>query len=300
MCPSELRARRQRRPARRHPERQHAGGFTLIELLVAVALLGSILTILFGAFSQISRGAASVQERLEEAQALRRLTGLIADELAAAQYLKQLASAKPKLATGIVAELEHQTGGDFTRIDFHAAVPARFHRQIQPEQDPFLHEIGYRVRLGEDRQHTELARREDYYLDDDLKNSRTGGVEAALARDVRAFRVEFLPPRVEGQTSTVEDWQDRWDSGARAEKEEMPIALRVTLTLAGRNGRELTETLDVNLPQAGSVTAATAPKQNPLEPGSPNPKPGSPNGPPNSDTPDNGKKDKPKKKGGQR
>jgi type II secretory pathway component PulJ len=228
----------------------------LLELLVAVALLGTVLTIIFGAFSQITRGAASVQDRLEEDQQLRRLTGLIADELAAAQFLPELAKAKPKIATGIVAGLENQAGGDFTRIDFHAAVPARFHRQIQPEHDPFLHEIGYRVRQSEDRQHLELARREDYYLDDDLKTSRPGGVEAALVKDVQAFHVEFLAAKVEGQTSTLEEWLDRWDSGERKERDEMPAAMRVTLTLTGKNGRVLTETLDVNLPRNYGAAAS--------------------------------------------
>jgi len=294
MYPSERGGRRLRLMAR-----SHAGGFTLIELLVAVALLGSILTILFGAFSQISRGAASVQERLEEEQALRRLIGLIADELAAAQYLRQLATARPAVATGIVAALEHQNGGDFTRIDLHAAVPARFHRQVQPEQDPFLHEIGYRVRLGEDRQHTELARREDYYLDDDLKNSRAGGVEAPLARDVRVFRVEFLPPRAKGQTSTVEDWQDRWDSSGQAKGNEMPRAIRVTLTLAGHSGRVLSETLDVNIPQNAGSAPSALPKSG--TDGEPSGGSGQPDGDKSGGgKSDGGKGDQPKKEGSNR
>ena len=84
-------------------------------------------------------------------------------------------------------------------------------------------------------------------------------MEAALARDVRAFRVEFLPPKAEGETATFEDWQDRWDSGERSNGQELPLAMRVTLTLAGRNGRVLTETLDVNIPQsAGSISTGSS------------------------------------------
>jgi prepilin-type N-terminal cleavage/methylation domain-containing protein len=242
--------RRRRRPAKQLDSaaaRPPAGGFTLLELLVAVAVLGTVLALVFGAFSQITRGAASLRSQLEEEQQIRLLTSLVADELAGARFLRTLA--EDDIPTGLVAELEHSPRGEFTRIDFHAAVPARFHRQGTPESDPNLHEIGYRVRESPDRNSVELVRREDFYLDNDLLASRGDGIEAPLAREVVAFKVEFLPWPVEGQTSTLEEWEGAWDSGQREPGDELPRAMRLTLSLKGKNGRTLSETLDVNLPK---------------------------------------------------
>jgi general secretion pathway protein J len=219
-------------------------GFTLLELLVAISLLAVMLALLFGAFSQITGGASRVQEQVDEQQALRLVTGLIADDLAAAQHLDGLK--KKKWATGIIAETEHIQRGEFTRIGFHAAVPARFHREVAPEQDPELHEIGYRVRESEDRQRLELIRREDFYLDEDL---REGGIEAPLADNVKAFRVELLGPRnPDASPAAPEDWRDRWNSADQKPDQELPRALRVTLTVVAKDGREIGETLAVNFP----------------------------------------------------
>jgi prepilin-type N-terminal cleavage/methylation domain-containing protein len=219
-------------------------GFTLLELLVAIGLLATILALVFGAFSQISGGASSVQNQVDDQQSLRFLVALIADDLAAAQHLPELA--KRNLPTGIVGKREYVANGQYTRIDFHAAVPARFNRQIAPEQDPELHEIGYRMRQSKDRQKLELARREDFYLDDDLAE---GGIEAPLADNVKEFHVEFLgtsaqPPATESE----ENWLELWDSKDQGRTDKRPVAIRVTLTLTGRDGRDLSETLVVNFP----------------------------------------------------
>ena len=245
MCSPE----RRRRPRRRRPwpaAVRARRAFTLIELLLAIGLLSAMLALLFAAFSQITGGAAAVQRQVDERQRLRLLIGLIADDLSAAQYLPRVAGkAATKVPTGIIAGTEFVQQGRFTRIDLHAGVPARFHRTLLDGQDPGLHEIGYRVRLSEDRTRVELARREDFYLDEDL---RDGGIEAPLADQVTAFLIEFLPAGGQSSSENLENWLDVWNSPEQAKGEEMPVALRVTLRLRTPKGEEIGESIAVNFP----------------------------------------------------
>jgi type II secretory pathway component PulJ len=218
----------------------------LIELLLAISILSAMLALLFGAFSQITGGAVVVQDQADERQRIRLLVGLIADDLAAAKYLKAVADPNATSATtGIVADTEFVQDGEFTRVDFHAEVPARFHRALSEGQDPELHEVSYRVRQSEDRERLELARREDFYLDDDLRN---GGIEAPLLANIKTFLVEFLPEDGKSTNEDAENWLEEWNSKDRTEDDELPAAIRLTLTVLGQNGRELGETVVVNLP----------------------------------------------------
>lgn len=231
--------------------------FTLIELLLAIGLLSAMLALLFGAFSQITGGAATVQKQVDERQRLRLLVALIADDLAAAQYLPIVAgNGATKRGTGIVADTEFVQRGEFSRIDLHAQVPARFHRGLLDGQDPELHEVGYRVRLSEDRTRLELVRREDFYLDGDADDDlRNGGVEAPLADRVKTFLVEFLGESGQSTSANLEDWLDEWNSTEQKKGEELPAALRVTLVLVTPDGREIGETLVVNFPESYKPTA---------------------------------------------
>ena len=224
-------------------------GLTFIEVMVAVALLSLLLTMTYTAFFQISDGAMGIKEKLTQNQEMRLTLKLVMDDLLRARYLEQLAAARQK--TGIMAKQESQPEGYFTRIDFHAATPSRFYRQLPPEQDPELHEIGYRV----DRRDNMLVllRREDFYLDDDMQK---GGVEVPVAERVEKFSVEFLaPPSRRGAGS--DEWLREWDSPAAMPAEKMPRALRLTLVMKTETGRQWEETLEINLPEAIKASPTT-------------------------------------------
>ena len=262
MCRGPDRRRCTAGPARGRPKQIRHGrrraltavrpGFTLIELLVALSLLSVVLTLLFGGFFQISNSANRLNERLTQRQELRLLADMIAQELLAAQYLKELA--KGGNSSGIVAETRPVGDGDFTRIDFHAAVPVRYYRQVPPERDPRLHELGYWVELDEDTGDPVLMRREDFYLDDELS---AGGESVRMAAGVEAFLVEFLPAEGAGSSETLEQWTDRWDSINAPNNAKMPLAIRLTLSLKVESGNPLSETHVVNLP--GSLTIKAPP-----------------------------------------
>ena len=218
--------------------------FTLIELLVSLLLLSLLLTLVYGAFAQVSGPALALRDRLTEQQELRLLLRMVADDLRSAQWLERFAAKGTQPHTGIVARMRLEGGKQFTEISFHAARPARFHRGLDPTLDPRLHEVGYAVQLSEDRSRLELVRREDFYLDEDLEH---GGLTVALADRIQEFRVQFLPPDADPDAA-VQPWQDEWDSPSRPENARMPLAIRLTIGRADAAGGSLSESIDVNLP----------------------------------------------------
>ncbi|MCZ6628101.1 MAG: prepilin-type N-terminal cleavage/methylation domain-containing protein [SAR324 cluster bacterium] len=240
-CPS-----RPPRP-RRAPRRARApGGFTLIELMVSLVLLGVILTLIYTSFYQISNGSKRISEELAEQQELRLLLTLIGEDLQAAQYFERFT--KDGNASGMVAVTDFVGNRKMSKLDFHANVPARFHRQVDPAADPLMHELAYWVEEDErDREVLVLKRREDFYLDDDMHE---GGVTSELVKGVESFLVEFLPPAIR-QSEFEDQWEEEWDSSDKTGTGRMPMAMRITLARrATPQARLLQETLEVNLQAA--------------------------------------------------
>lgn len=247
MCPPPERPAHARAPG---PAGGRRRGFTLVELLVSLALLALVMTLVYAAFEQISGPALAQRDELTEHQELRLLVRMIADDLQSAQWLARYAEKGPQYRSGIVAAREFQESKEFSRVAMHTAGPARFHRGFNPARDPRLHEVGYFVRLSEDRSALELVRREDFYLDDDLEHD---GLEVVLTQGVETFRVEFLPPGAETGRSvgigpgTQETWEESWDSPNRPAASRMPLAIRVTVARKGTRDKAFSESLEFNL-----------------------------------------------------
>ncbi len=224
-------------------------GFTFIEVMISLVLLGTVFTLLYSSFFQVSSGTELLQEQLTHQQELRLLLKMISDDLQSAQNFTEFKrdSGAP---SGLVAEEESVEGGTFSHIRFHVARPARFFPQVPLERDPEMHEVAYRVESSEqDRELLVLVRREDFFLDDDMDE---GGVKAELAERIEIFRVEFLP--LARRTEEAEDdWQTEWETAERPPSDPMPMAVRITVGFKDQRGRELTESLEVNLPATFKV-----------------------------------------------
>lgn len=219
-------------------------GFTLLELTISMALLGMVMLLVYGAFGQISTRARELGEELNERQELRLLMRLVSDDLGSAQWLDRFSDKTSNPATGISSDTEFRDGQDFSRIRFHAARPARFHRRLPGGLDPALHEVEYQVRPVEGEKGLELVRREDFYLDDDLTE---GGVSVVVAENIVDFLVEFLPPDYD-RNAFEEPWQKRWEvDPSVSNQQRMPVAIRLTLGRRAASGKVLREVIEINL-----------------------------------------------------
>ncbi|MBI3994081.1 MAG: hypothetical protein HY342_12475 [Candidatus Lambdaproteobacteria bacterium] len=211
--------------------------------MVALALLSVVLTLIYAAFSNISGNAIRLTRETEARQNLRVLLRLITDDLQGAQYLKNFAS--NERASGIASRLAYTEDKQYTHISLHAAVPARFHRQVAEGGDPGLHEIGYQVERERELDTIVLVRREDFYLDDDLG---AGGISVAIADRIEEFKVEFLRANANPQV-TADDWLDEWDSMQAPNSGRLPAAMRLTISQRGPDDKVYTESIEFNLLQ---------------------------------------------------
>ena len=218
----------------------------LIELIIAMVLLSLVFMLAYGSYATITQSADRHQKRINNRQELRLLMQIISDDLQAARFLTHYWKKGVGYKTGIHADQRYEQGNDYTSIHFHAAIPSRFYRNIQPESDPGLHEVNYFVRLSEDRSTLELVRREDFYIDDDIA---AGGVSVVLASDIESFLVEFLPLSDKPEESQ-ESWQKKWESSGEGIYEKMPVALRLTLGRRFGPDQVSEETMEINLAES--------------------------------------------------
>ena len=240
-------------------------GFSLLELLISVALLGLVMSLLYGAFSQISNSSLLVKSTLETRQELRLLMKMVLDDLQNVQYLKSFAesgqSTIPRHESGLIAESKLgpeniETGEleEVSSIYFHTAVKSRFYPE-EKEQDPELHEVSYTMQENLDTKAWEFIRREDFYLDNNL---REGGKSYILSEAVTKFKLQLL----ESETALAgggynEKWTRVWNSDESAvsgcedpniaENFCLPRAIKLTMGLKGQDGNTVTDSQVSNL-----------------------------------------------------
>lgn len=192
---------------------------TLVEVVVAVAILGMISLLLYGAFDALSRGKKGEAMRAERARQGREAIARIVREMSAA-YLSQhqpLSQALLSNRTAFVGETS-----TYSRVDFTAFAHRRLLRD-SPESDQA--EIGYYVaRDPEHDDKVDLVRREQSPIDYEPKQ---GGVSAVLVENIESFTIRYLDPI---STTWIEQWNTSQVSG---QPNRLPFEVHVKLVLKG-------------------------------------------------------------------
>ena len=235
-------------------------GFSLLELLISVALLGLVMSLLYGAFFQISNSSLKVNATLESRQELRLLMKMVLDDLQSLKYLKHFADSSQSTIqqreTGLIAESKYgpenpDTGEpeEVTNIYFHTAIKTRFFPE-EKERDPEIHEVGYSLEENHDTKTWEFVRREDFYLDGNL---RAGGKSYVLSEAVTNFEIELL----ESETALAgggfrEEWTTEWNSDEKdcigiGEPFCLPRAIKLSMTLNGKDEQSVADSQVINI-----------------------------------------------------
>ena len=237
-------------------------GFSILELLISLTLLGLVMSLLYGAFFQISNSSLKVQSTLDTRQELRLLMKIVLDDLQKIRYLKHFADSDQseiqQRETGLIADRNFgpknpDTGQieEVTSIDFHTAIKSRFFPE-QNNRDPELHEVSYSMQENPETKTWEFIRREDFYIDSNL---REGGKYHVLSKQVTKFNLEFL----ESETALAEGgfrekWTKVWDSNEKLcsdlkvkENFCLPRAVRLTMALKAKGEKTISDTQVINL-----------------------------------------------------
>jgi len=237
-------------------------GFSILELLISVTLLGLVLSVLYAAFFQISNSSLKVQSTLDARQELRLLMKIVLDDLQKVRYLKHFTesdqSETQQRETGLIADQnlgpENPDTGqieEVTSIDFHTSIKSRFFPEDN-SRDPGLHEVGYSIHENPDTNTWDFIRREDFYIDNNL---REGGKHHVLSDEVTKFELEFLESETALATGGFrEKWTKVWDSDESLchdlkvkENFCLPRAIRLTMALKVKGEKTISDTQVINL-----------------------------------------------------
>ena len=219
------------------------------------------MSLLYGAFFQISNSSLQVKSTLETRQELRLLMKMVLDDLQNVQFLKHFAesgqSTNQQRESGMIAEIKlgpenPETGGleEVSSLYFHTAAKSRFYPE-EKEQDPELHEVSYTMQENLDTKTWEFVRREDFYLDNNL---REGGKSYVLSETVTKFELLLLESQIGlAGGGNQEEWTREWDSDeencgtSRGDPFCLPRAVKLTMALKDERGNTVTDSQVHNL-----------------------------------------------------
>jgi prepilin-type N-terminal cleavage/methylation domain-containing protein len=155
-------------------------GFTLIEIIIVIFILGIVLASTLGTFTGIISSSRQVEKRAELHQIGRALMDLISTDIRCIFSL-------PGEEEGLffLGEEESIEGESMSKMDFVTANSLTMGTQ----KNPFLSEVGYRVKKDQDREEYSLWRRSQSPPGHPYAE---GGREVPICRNLESFRLEFI------------------------------------------------------------------------------------------------------------
>lgn len=209
---------------------------TLIEVMIAVAIMGMLGLMSYGAIRSLSLGRKAEMVRADRIRQGREALARITRELQSA-YLTGHYPAVMSQATRKTAFIG-EAGSKFARVDFASFA----HRRVEsgsPESDQA--EVGY---FGADNPDvpgkTDLMRREQ--SPQDAEPTR-GGVVDVLAEDIEELQFKYYD-------QLTQRWTDRWDTtDTNGAPNRLPTYVSVTLRMAPEpGGKPVTLETKVGIP----------------------------------------------------
>lgn len=201
---------------------------TLIEVMIAVAIMGMLGLMSYGAIRSLSLGRKAEMVRADRVRQGREALARISRELQGAfltgHYPPSVSQASRK--TAFVGE----AGSKFARLDFAAFA----HRRVEsgaPESDQA--EVGYFAADNPEASgKSDLMRREQSPID--AEPTRGGGVDV-LAEDIEELQFKYFD-------GVTKKWVDRWDSSdSNGPANRLPVYVSVLLRMAPEPGGKAVE-----------------------------------------------------------
>jgi prepilin-type N-terminal cleavage/methylation domain-containing protein len=216
---------------KRPPERARAAGFTLIEILLAMAILGFLMTIMFGAFNQTAQNKRQLEAAQERVHTARVALMRMSRELEMA-YLATETSPGTYLRTFMTATSQ----ATVDELSFSMFAHQRLRGGLAESDTSVV--TYYADRDPDDPKITNLMRRETRRLQADDPKVLTGE-SYILCPDVSRVKFSFYDFK-------KKEWENEWNTHTPG-AEFLPSHVRISLTVYDELGREVTYSTDARI-----------------------------------------------------
>lgn len=205
-------------------------GFTMLETMIAMALLATISTIIYGAFSQSFRVRNQVEDFYDRYRDVRMAMHRMSREISMA-YLSRHHNTVVEQTTTTCFK------GEENKLTFTSLAHLRMQRDAQEsDQAEIGYYIDYAQTLSGDRVRC-LMRREDPNLD---MEPLRGGITQVLAEDVTNVKFEYWDPtRKIGDDGWVREWDACQEKNTVGDKfPNLPQRVKITLEFPALRGNK--------------------------------------------------------------
>ncbi len=216
--------------------RRWARGLTLLELMVTLAILGALVIMISQVYSQTVRNREMVLGNLDVVNRAENIMNLVVADLEAMHTFDSRAYLFVNDLELTVKDPDNPK--QEKQVVCHAmAFPTTSNVRVTPDriEAPGLMEVAYLIAPDPFHQgYLRLFRRElaieTQYGVQEMRTSEYG--LTLLASDLRGFRLEFLSAKTVEETPAGQDmkYDDKWEPSWGPEK--LPVAIRITLTVA--------------------------------------------------------------------
>lgn len=212
-------------------KRTTGNGFTLIEVLVAVSLLAVIMTLVWTTTSQSLRARERIEARSEVYHEARVTLAKIQRDFSMA-FLVLLPEDLGKKGDHVAMKtaFHGQDSGKEDSVYFDSMDHLRLFRSSRESETC---EVGYKVEKNSEDSHLfQLMRRESPWVDE---HPDEGGDWIVLSDHLTGLNLEYYD-------ATKKEWTGEWNSESDIQKNRLPRAVRITITLPDpdQEGEDLT------------------------------------------------------------
>jgi general secretion pathway protein J len=227
-----------RSPARRTSV-PASGGFTLIEVMLALAILGFVTTIMWGAFNQTITNKRAIETAQERTHTVRVALMRMAREIEMGYLSASENTALSDRRTFLVGS----SHGDVDELSFSSFAHQRLRAGLAEGDTSVINYFGERD--PDDRRALNLMRRETRRLQAE-NPSNIAGEAYVLCPDVLRLKFSYYDYK-------LKEWVNEWSTLNASGPQYLPAHVRITLTVVDERGQEVSYSTDARIQMTEKV-----------------------------------------------
>jgi general secretion pathway protein J len=210
-----------------------SGGFTLIEVMLALAILGFVTTIMWGAFNQTVTNKRAIETAQERTHTVRVALMRMAREIEMGYLSASENTALADRRTFLVGS----SHGDVDELSFSSFAHQRLRAGLAEGDTSVISYFGERD--PDSRRVLNLMRRETRRLQAENPSNITGEAYV-LCPDVSRVKFSYYDNK-------LKEWANDWTTLDASGNQYLPTHVRITLTVVDERGQDVSYTTDARI-----------------------------------------------------